>query len=267
MLENDTLISDQQEVSGLLTDFYINIAREIGIDSQSQDLENHTSIKAIKENGPEEGYASFNFKPVDQHMVKKSIKKLNPKKATGIDQLPAKLIKAGYEALAGPISTIFNLCAKLNQFPHDLKSAQVCPIYKKDDPFIKKNYRPVCILTSHSKIFEDMMFIQLTEHFNSIFDNYLAAFRKGFGCQTTLLRLAEDWKKDLDKQQYVGAVLIDLSKAFDCLPHDLITAKLSAYGLSVDACDILNSYLSNRKQRVKLGQFQSNWLNIIKGVP
>ena len=267
LLEKDTLISDQKEVSGLLNDFYINIAREIGIDSQSQDPENHPSIKAIKENGPEEGYTSFNFKPVDQQMVTKSIKKLNPKKAIGIDQLPAKLIKAGSEALAGPISTIFNLCAKLNQFPDDLKSAQVCPIYKKDDPFIKKNYRPVSILTSHSKIFEDIMFIQLTEHFNSIFDNYLAAFRKGFGCQTTLLRLAEDWKKDLDKQQYVGAVLMDLSKAFDCLPHDLITAKLSAYGLSVDACDFLNSYLSNRKQRVKLGQFQSSWLNIIKGVP
>ena len=111
------------------------------------------------------------------------------------------------------------------------------------------------------------MFTQLTDHFNSIFYNYLAAFRKGFGCQTTLLRLAEDWKKDLDKQHYVGAVLMDLSKAFDCLPHDLIIAKLSAYGLSEQACDFLNSYLTNRKQRVKLGQFKSNWLNIIKGVP
>ena len=71
------------------------------------------------------------------------------------------------------------------------------------------------ILTSHSKLFEDIMFIQLTEHFDKIFHNYLAAFRKGFGCATTLLRLAEDWKKDFDKQQYVGAVLIDC--AFDCL--------------------------------------------------
>ena len=77
----------------------------------------------------------------------------------------------------------------------------------------------------------------------------------------------EDWKKDLDKQQYVGAVLMDLSKAFDCLPHDLILAKLSANGLSANACDFLNSYLSNRKQRVKVGQFCSSWLNIIKGVP
>ena len=58
------------------------------------------------------------------------------------------------------------------------------------------------------------MIIQFTEHFNNIFHNYLAAFRKEFGCATTLLRLVEDWKKDLDKQQYVGAVLMDLSKAF-----------------------------------------------------
>ena len=109
------------------------------------------------------------------------------------------------------------------------------------------------------------MFIQLTEHFDKIFHNYLAAFKKGFGCATTLLRLAEDWKKDLDKQQYVGAVLMDFSKAFDCLPHDLILAKLNAYGLSANACDFLGSYLTNRKQRVKVGQFRSSWLNIIKG--
>ena len=111
LLENDTLIADQKEVSGLLNDFYINIAREIGIDSQSQDMANHPSIEAIKENTPEQGYSSFNFKPVDQSLVCKSIKKLNPKKATGVDQLPAKLIKAGSTALAGPISTVFNLCA------------------------------------------------------------------------------------------------------------------------------------------------------------
>ena len=107
------------------------------------------------------------------------------------------------------------------------------------------------------------MFIQLTEYFDNSFHNYLAAFRKGFGCATTLLRLAEDQKKDLDKQQYVGAVLMDLSSVFDCLLHDLILAKLNAYCLSANACDFLGSYLSNRKQRVKVGQFRSSWLNII----
>ena len=62
---------------------------EIRIDSQSQDMANNPSIEAIKENSPEQGYSSFNFKPVDQLLVSKSIKKLNPKKATGVDQLPA----------------------------------------------------------------------------------------------------------------------------------------------------------------------------------
>ena len=80
-------------------------------------MANHPSIEAIKENTPEQGYSSFNFKPVDQSFVSKSIKKLNPQKATGVDQLPAKLIKAGSTALAGPISTVFNVqCAKVNQF-------------------------------------------------------------------------------------------------------------------------------------------------------
>ena len=108
----------------------------------------------------------------------------------------------------------------LHQFPDRLKVAQVSPICKKDDPFVKKNYRPVSVLPTHSKMFESIMFDQLTDHFQVIVHTYLAAFRKGFGCQTTLLRLAEDWKRELDNHRYVGAILMDLSKAFDCLPHD-----------------------------------------------
>ena len=267
LMENNTLISDPKEVSCVLNDFYINIAQEIGINSHSYEINNHPSILAIKENSPNEGYPVFDFKPVNQTTVSKVVKKLNPKKATGVDQLPAKMIKAGSEVLSGPISSIFNKCVKLGKFPNDLKSAQVTPVFKKDDPLIKKNYRPVSILSSHSKVFELLMAEQLTEHFDKIFDTYLAAFRKGFGCQTTLLRLAEDWKRELDSSHYVGAVLMDLSKAFDCLPHDLIVAKLQAYGLTTDASSLLESYLSDRKQRVKIGQTHGNWLNILKGVP
>ena len=111
---------------------------------------------------------------------------------------------------------------------------------------IKKNYRPVSIISSHSKVFELLMAEQLTEHFDKLFHNHLAAFRRGYGCQTTLLRLAEDWKKQLDGHQYVVAVLIDLS---------------------TDASAFLESYLSDRKQRVKISQAHGKWLNIPKGVP
>ena len=108
---------------------------------------------------------------------------------------------------------------------------------------------------------------QLTEFFNSIFSPFLAAFRRGFGCQTTLLRLVEDWKKALDSHKGVAAILMDLSKAFDCLPHDLLLAKFEAYGLSGRAVELLRSYLSNRQQQIKLGSTTSMWEDIVKGVP
>ena len=106
------------------------------------------------------------------------------------------------------------------------------------------------------------MLDQLSGHFETIFNTYLAAFRKGFGCQTTLLRLLEDRKRDLDNHRYVGAILMDLSKAFDCLPHGLIIEKLAAYDLSASACSLLQSYLSDRKQMVKLGQCKSTFLSL-----
>ena len=65
------------------------------------------------------------------------------------------------------------------------------------------------------------MFDQLSDHLSNSYNTYLAAFRKGFGCQTTLLRLSEDWKRELDNHRYVGAILMDLSKAFDCPPMAL----------------------------------------------
>ena len=96
----------------------------------------------------------------------------------------------------------------------------------------KSNYRPVSLLPIPSKIFEKVLSTQLSDYFDKIFDDFLCAFRKGRGCQTTLLRLLEDLKYALDNNAYVAAILMDLSKAFDCLPHDIILCKLSSYGLT-----------------------------------
>ena len=85
------------------------------------------------------------------------------------------------------------------------------------------------------------------------------------GCQSTLLRLVKDWRNALDNRQYAAAIMMDLSKAFDCLPHGLLIGKLRAYGLSVKACAIVSCYLSDRTQTVKLGPHYSEWSNITKG--
>ena len=76
--------------------------------------------------------------------------------------------------------------------------------------------------------------------------------------------MIEDWKALLDKHNIVGAMLLDLSKAFDCLPHSLLIAKLNAYGFDENSCSLIKSYLSHRNQRGKLGEFRSSWIELIK---
>ena len=194
----------------------------------------------------------------------KIIDKMNVKKAVGVDKLSVKLLKAGKSSLVTPITSLVNTTLATSIFPDRLKEAQVTPLYKKCDPLIKKNYRPVSVLTNVSKIYERVICNQLCQHFETIFHDFLCAFRKGHGCQTVLLRVLEDWRQALDNNLYTAAILMDLSKAFDCLPHNILLEKLSAYGLSSNSVKLFSSYLSNRKQQIKIGNIVSSWGNITK---
>ena len=92
-------------------------------------------------------------------------------------------------------------------------------------------------------------------------------FRKGYGTQHCLLLMLEIWKGATDNNKASEALLTDLSKAFDCLSHDLLIAKLHAYGIDIDSPNILQDYLSNRKQRTKVDTFYNSWGAILSGVP
>jgi hypothetical protein len=92
---------------------------------------------------------------------------------------------------------LINLSINTGVFPDSLKVAQVTPIHKKNDPLNKSNYRPVSVLPIFSKVYEKVIEIQLADYFDKIFNPFLCAFRRGHGCQTTLLRLLEDWHETL----------------------------------------------------------------------
>ena len=111
------------------------------------------------------------------------------------------------------------------------------------------------------------MFKQMSRFFDDIFSRYQYGFRKGFSTQQCLLALLEKWKRSIDRGKVFGALLTDLSKAFDCLNHDLLIAKLNAYGFSLPALRLFHEYLSNRKQRTKINNSYSTWMEIIFGVP
>ena len=95
----------------------------------------------------------------------------------------------------------------------------------------KENYRFISILNSFSKVFERYVLEQLTPFFDKTTSQFLSAYKKNVNCQNVLLRLTEQWRSYLDSNKVVAALLMDLSKALDCLPHDLLLAKLEAYGL------------------------------------
>ena len=121
---------------------------------------------------------------------------------------------------------------------HFLKNgtlAEVTPLFKKADPFDKVNYRPVSLLSHVSKSYERIIFNQIGTFFELYFSSFLTGFYKKHNTQHSLLKMLELWKEALDKGNSVGAIFMDLSKAFEILNHDLLIAKLQAYGFSENA--------------------------------
>ena len=96
------------------------------------------------------------------------------------------------------------------------------------------------------------MFKQMSEYFQSSLSKYQCGFRKGFSAQHCLLPMLEKWKSTVDNRKMFGALLTDLSKVFDCLSHELLIARLNAYGFSIAALRLVQNYLSNRKQWTKI---------------
>ena len=277
--ENDNIINQPNEVANIFNEYFTAIADGIGFDDpipsgyEHDDVlrtmiakyDNHPSIIAIKNALPEDN--SFAFSNVTVNEIYNLLMKMDCKRSTGFDDIPSKLLKIGSAPLARPICDLINLMFMEACFPDMLKCAEVAALFKRLDNLAKENYRPVSVLTALSKLFEKVSGVQLSSYFESIFSKFLSGFRHTFSCQTILLKMIEDWKQCIDTGKMVGTIAVDLSKAFDSLPHGLLIAKLSAYGVDLHSCKLLASYLYNRHQRVKLGDVRSEWSAVTKGVP
>ena len=151
------------------------------------------------------------------------------------------------------LTECYNQNTKNATFPNELKNADISPVYKKKDRHDKSNYRPVSILPLLSKPFERILYEQIDSHTKDILLKYQGGFRKKVSSQHLLLAMFEKWKKVLDNGGSCGALLVDLSKAFDCIVHDLFLAKLRAYGFDYNSLKLINSFRSGRKFRTKIG--------------
>ena len=229
-----------------------------------KNFEQHPSILKIKEN--KKVYSSFSFKPVCLDEIIKETLNLDTSKPTQKSDIPTKIIKQNQDIFFEFIFENVNNLIDTDVYPEQLKWADVKPAHKKGSRTDKENYRPISMLPNISKIYERCLFKQLPNYFEDYFSKHQCAFRKGFSVGNCLLPMIEKWRESLDQGGTYGALLTDLSKTFDCL-HDLLIAKLHAYGLDTKSLKLMLSYLTNRKQRVKINDTYSYWSKILFGVP
>ena len=281
LIENDEIISNDIQVAETMNDFFSNSVEKLNIKGYEitsnyemgndnilniiNKFKNHPSILKIKERVNIND--KFSFTNCTLADIDLEIHKLNTNKPTTFNNIPAKILVENSDICSPFISKIYNESILRSNFPLPLKKADITPVYKKGDSTSKENYRPVSILPPVSKIFERIMYDQILLYMNNHLSNYLCGFRKGYSTQYCLIAMLEKWKKALDNHKNAGALLTDLSKAFDCLNHELLIAKLEAYGFDYLALAYVFSYLSCRKQRTKLNNSLSTWSDIKSGIP
>ena len=166
-----------------------------------------------------------------------------------------------------PLTQIFNDCIDTSTFLDEIKYEDVTSLPKNEPANNTTNFRPISVLPTVSKLFERIMDKQIIAYITPFLSSLLLGFRKGYNAQHALFRLLEKFKVSLDEGGKAGAVLMDLSKAFDCIRHGLLITKLHAYGFSHEALSFINDYLTNRQQRGKENGSFSSLKDLPRGAP
>lgn len=194
---------------------------------------------------------------------------LAPQKKGGLSQTPCFVFKQLTHLLSLPLSIIFNQCVDTHKFPNPLKIALVTPVYKKGSPKDPGNYRPISSLPIISKIFEKILFNQLSKYTetNSLLSKRQFGFRKNHSSDQMLMSLLQHWYSSIDNKKLICALSLDVKKAFDSISHPLLLHKLACFGLHHSAVDIISSYLSGRLQITKVAGSLSSPSPISAGVP
>ena len=287
LIHQNKIISDEKQLTKLFNSYYINIVEKssdtkpFGTNFENTSVQsvrdivnsykNHPSIIKTKQvvNGSNVSDSErFSFKTVNESEMKDLLKNLDIKKASGIDTIPPKLVKLSADFLTPLLTKAINTSIAQNVFPENAKTGSVIPPDKgKPNKNEMSNFRPVSVLNTFSKIYEKVIKDQIVCGMEKYFSPFLSAYRKNYSSQNILISLTEEWRKKLDNNFVVGAVLTDLSQAFDCIPHDLIIAKLSAYNFSDEALSYIYSYLTNCRQCVRINNTHIQLKTIILGVP
>ena len=257
------VIQGKEEICGKFNEFFANIGPKLATQIKP------TSNKTYDTFLTKRVLVFFYFTLVTENDVLKHLSFLRTKNSAGIDGISVKLLKKLSPALINPLTLIINQSLVTGIFPNKLKNSQGVVTFKKDDPTIMDNYRPISLLTAISKLFEKVVFSQLYEYFhkkNSFYDSQYG-FLKNHSTEYAAIELTDKVLKDIDEKNISLAIFMDLSKAFDTLDHDILIKKLAHYGINGTPLEWFTSYLTGRSQYVEIDDVSSNVLSLSTGVP
>ncbi len=259
--QNNTL-TDSKDISNCFNDFFVEIGPKLAANIQSTGKKYYDYLGEARS-------SSMYLKPVVEMEVIKIIEKFNQNKSAGHDNIGNFILKRVSKEIAKPLTLIFNLSLETGVVPENLKTAKVIPIYKKDDPEIFSNYRPVSLLPCLSKILERLVFDRCVHYMDTykILNEKQFGFRSNHSTQMAIMQLVDKVNAAVEKDETTIGIFLDLSKAFDTIDHGILLHKLEHYGFRGIVLEWFKSYLHHRKQFVSYNSHESDMKNIICGVP
>ena len=258
---NNSHTCDVNIISNAFNDYYATIGKET-----SKSLP--TSNKNFKDYLTEPSRTNINWTEVTIPEVKRMIKQCKNTKP-GPDNIPIKIFKNNLDTLAPVLTYLFNLSLNQGVFPTVHKLGKIIPLYKSKEMDEIKNYRPICLLNSISKILEKVVSTRLMKHLeeNNILSNNQFAYRKGKSTELAITEYVKNVMDNLANNNITISVFLDLTRAFDCVDHDILLAKLEHYGVKNEALNWFKTYLKDRRQYVFFKNKTSNEKICNIGVP
>ena len=200
--------------------------------------------------------------------VRKKLSKLKPNKASGPDGISVNVIRNCLN-LDVPLSLLFNQSLRSGIIPQDWRDANVSPIFKKGARSKPNNYRPVSLTSQIVKLLERLIYdhiLKLTTT-NGTISCHQHGFQDGCSCVTQLLECLYDWTQNFDDSTQTDIIYLDFAKAFDTVSHKRLILKLRNCGIRGSVLRWIESFLTNRRQRVVLRNGGSSWTWVKSGVP
>ena len=263
---NDKTLTNEQEIANSFNSFFASVGAQLS--SSIEQSDNIPSFEKYLDSNTRSD-PNFRFIPVDEKLVLALITNLPNKTSSGIDNISNKLLKQIKYIIMQPLTLIINQSLTSGIYPDKFKISKVTPLHKKDDRTAISNYRPISLLPTMSKIIERVIHSQLYAYFNenNLITEQQYGFRPRHSTELAALKLTDTIMYELDRSLIPFAIFLDLSKAFDTLNYKILLYKLKYYGLGNVAYNLIENYLTNRQQQVKLGNTNLNLLPMCISVP